>query len=108
MRLGGRRRWSACAARTAPTWPVEEAQGRDVVIVAGGIGLAPLRPAIYHVLAHRDDYGPSASSSARARRQDLLFVRELEGWRGRFDVDLDVTVDRAAATGTGASASSRS
>ena len=37
-------------------WPVEEAAGGDVVIVAGGVGLAPVRPAFYHVLAHRDRY----------------------------------------------------
>jgi len=34
-------------------WPLEQAQGKDVVIVAGGIGLAPLRPALYHLLHHR-------------------------------------------------------
>ena len=38
-------------------WPVVEAEGGDVVVVAGGIGLAPLRPVIYHLLAHRERYG---------------------------------------------------
>src|SRR5512142_2126973 len=38
-------------------WPVAEAVGKDVLIVAGGIGLAPLRPAIYHILSHRGEYG---------------------------------------------------
>ena len=38
------------------TWPLEQARGGDLVIVAGGIGLAPVRPAVYHALAHRDDY----------------------------------------------------
>ncbi|HLA44554.1 MAG TPA: hypothetical protein VJZ27_14010, partial [Aggregatilineales bacterium] len=38
-------------------WNVEEAEGHDVVLVAGGIGLAPLRPALYHLLAHREAYG---------------------------------------------------
>ena len=37
-------------------WPVVEAEGGDVVVVAGGIGLAPLRPVIYHLLAHRERY----------------------------------------------------
>ena len=37
-------------------WPVEEAAGRDVVIVAGGIGLAPLRPALYRLMAEREKY----------------------------------------------------
>ena len=38
-------------------WPVAEADGHDVLFIAGGLGLAPLRPAIYHVLANRDRYG---------------------------------------------------
>ncbi len=38
-------------------WPLDEAKGRDVVLVAGGIGLAPLRPAIYQLFRHRQDYG---------------------------------------------------
>ena len=42
------------------SWPVEESVGSDVVVVAGGIGLAPLRPAVYHLLARRSDYGDVA------------------------------------------------
>src|SRR5271167_4961835 len=38
-------------------WPIAEADGRDILVVAGGIGLAPLRPVIYHVLSHRERYG---------------------------------------------------
>jgi NAD(P)H-flavin reductase len=77
------------------TWPLELARGRDLVIVAGGIGLAPLRPAVYHALTHRDDFGSVCVLVGARTPQDLLFVRELEDWRGRFDVDLDVTVDSA-------------
>ena len=77
------------------TWPLEEARGRDLVIVAGGIGLAPLRPAIYHALAHRDDFASVCVLVGARTPADLLFLRELEDWRGRFDVDLDVTVDSA-------------
>lgn len=78
-------------------WPVAapESRGRDVLFVAGGLGLAPLRPAILHVLAHRDDYGRVVVRYGARTPDDLLFRRELERWRGRFDVDLDVTVDRA-------------
>ena len=77
------------------TWPLAEAKGRDLVIVAGGIGLAPLRPAIYHALTHRDDYASVCVLVGARTPQELLFVRELEDWRGRFDIDLDVTVDNA-------------
>jgi NAD(P)H-flavin reductase len=76
-------------------WPVEEARGRDLVIVAGGIGLAPLRPAVYHALAHRDDFAAVCVLVGARTPSDLLFLRELEDWRGRFDVELDVTVDNA-------------
>jgi NAD(P)H-flavin reductase len=78
-------------------WPVSEAQGRDVVIVAGGIGLAPLRPALYHVLLHRSLYGRVVLLYGARTPRDLLFARELRAWRSRFDVHVDVTVDRATA-----------
>jgi len=77
------------------TWPVAAASGSDVVIVAGGIGLAPLRPAVYHLLAHRESYGEVAVLYGSRTPRDLLYTRELERWRGRFDLQVDVTVDRA-------------
>src|SRR5262249_43150452 len=39
------------------SWPLEACRGQDVVIACGGIGLAPLRPAIYHLIRHRAEYG---------------------------------------------------
>jgi NAD(P)H-flavin reductase len=76
-------------------WPVQEARGRDVVIVAGGIGLPPLRPALYHILAHRDEYGRVAVLYGARTPRDILFAHELEQWRGRFDLEVEVTVDAA-------------
>lgn len=78
-------------------WPLQEAVGHDVVIVAGGIGLAPLRPAIYHVLAHRERYGDVAIVYGGRSPDELLYVSELERWRARFDVSVHVTVDAAPA-----------
>ena len=77
-------------------WPLKQAVGTDVVIVAGGIGLAPLRPALYHVLAHRAQYGAVVLLYGGRTPEDLLYHRELERWRGRLDIDVDVTVDAAA------------
>ncbi len=77
------------------SWPVEEAKGNDVIIVAGGIGLAPLRPAIYHFLSNRDKYGKLVLLYGARRPAEMLFVKELELWGGRFDFDVQVTVDAA-------------
>ena len=76
-------------------WPVEHAEGSDVVIVAGGIGLAPLRPALYHILARRERYGKVVLLYGTRSPEDILYRRELENWRSRFDLDVYVTVDRA-------------
>jgi NAD(P)H-flavin reductase len=78
-------------------WPMAEAQGRDVVIVAGGIGLAPLRPALYHLLLHRSLYGRVVLLYGARTPRDILYARELRAWRSRFDFHVDVTVDRATA-----------
>jgi NAD(P)H-flavin reductase len=76
-------------------WPVAELAGRDVLVVAGGLGLAPLRPAILHLIAHRADYGRIIILYGARSPADLLFRDELERWRGRFDIRLEAIVDRA-------------
>jgi NAD(P)H-flavin reductase len=78
------------------SWPVEEARGSDIVIVAGGIGLAPLRPALYSVLAQRRRYGSVSLLYGTRTPKDLLYEKELRTWRGRFDLNVEVTVDHAA------------
>jgi len=77
-------------------WPVREAAGQDIVVIGGGIGLAPLRPVIYHLLRHRDHYGRVVLLYGARTPEDILFARELERWRSRFDFEIHVTVDRAA------------
>lgn len=78
------------------SWPLEEARGNDVVLVAGGLGLAPLRPALYALLSHRDNYGRVVLLYGARTPQDMLYARELEQWRGRFDLDVEVSVDSAS------------
>ncbi len=78
-------------------WPLAEAEGRDVVVIAGGIGLAPLRPVVHELLAHRDHYGTVSVLYGGRSPEHLLYMSELEAWRGRFDVDVDVSVDVANA-----------
>ena len=76
-------------------WPIERAIGQDIVFVAGGIGLAPLRPALYHVVTHRERFGKVVLLYGTRSPADILFRAELENWRARFDLDVYVTVDRA-------------
>lgn len=82
-------------------WPVAECQGRDVVIVAGGLGLAPLRPAVYHLLRHRSAYGRVVLLVGARAPEELLFRAELARWAGRGDLQVLVTVDRAGPEWTG-------
>jgi len=77
------------------SWPVTEAEGNDVVIVAGGIGLAPLRPAIYQILARREKYGQVALCYGARTPKELLYPAELKKWRSRFDLFVALTVDNA-------------
>jgi NAD(P)H-flavin reductase len=76
-------------------WPLASARGRDVVFVAGGLGLAPLRPAILQVLAHRDDHAGVLVLYGARTPEDMIFRAELERWRGRFDCTVEAIVDRA-------------
>jgi NAD(P)H-flavin reductase len=77
-------------------WPLEQAIGADVLVIAGGLGMAPLRPALYRLLAERQRYGRIVLLYGTRSPADILFRRELESWRRRLDVEIEVTVDHAA------------
>jgi len=74
-------------------WPVEAARGRDVIVVAGGIGLAPLRPVIYQVLQNRKDYGRLVILYGGRSPRDLLYRKELGKWARSPETQVLVTVD---------------
>ena len=74
-------------------WPVDAARGRDVIVVAGGIGLAPLRPVIYEVLQHREDYGRLVVLYGARSPHDLLYRKELAAWAKQRETQVAVTVD---------------
>ncbi|MBI3463373.1 MAG: FAD/NAD(P)-binding protein [Planctomycetes bacterium] len=76
-------------------WPVETARSHDVVIVAGGIGLAPLRPALCQLLADRDAFGRIVLLYGARSPGDVLYRNELQRWGGRGDLEVRVTVDHA-------------
>jgi anaerobic sulfite reductase subunit B len=75
-------------------WGLSIADGRDVLIVAGGIGLAPLRPVVLTALADRSRYGRIVLLVGARTPGDLLYADELERWR-RDGVEVAVTVDQA-------------
>lgn len=76
-------------------WPVRDSAGCDVLVVAGGLGLAPLRPAIYRLFAERARYGQIVVLYGTRSPADILFRREIERWRRRLDITIEVTVDHA-------------
>lgn len=83
------------------TWPLAEATGGDLVIVAGGIGLPPLRPALYQALHDRDRFGRITLLYGARTPADLLFPGELGSWREEHGIDVRVTVDAAGRQWTG-------
>lgn len=82
-------------------WPTVQAIGHDVLIVAGGIGLAPLRPVILELLAHRGQYGRAALLYGARTPADALYGHELDAWRAR-GLQVLTTVDVADRSWTGA------
>jgi NAD(P)H-flavin reductase len=73
-------------------WPLAGGCGQDIILAAGGIGLAPLRPAIYHLIRHRADYGRVILLSGARTPQDLLYASEYDAWRAG-GVEVETTVD---------------
>jgi len=83
-------------------FPLETFQGKDVLIVAGGLGLAaPLRPVIDEILDHRADYGRLIVLYGTRNPSELLFRETLAEWEKRDDMEFHMTVDRADETWTG-------
>ena len=86
---------SASAGPFGNSWPLEEAEGGDVVVVAGGIGLAPLRLAIKHLIANRDAYRAVVAALRRPlARRDALLRASSQRWR-EAGIDVEYTVDSA-------------
>lgn len=76
-------------------WPIEHSEGKDIVLVAGGIGLAPLRSVMYNIISQREKYGKAVLLYGARTPADMLYRRELEHWRAHFDLEVYVTVDHA-------------
>jgi sulfite reductase subunit B len=75
-------------------FPVEEMKGKDLLFIAGGLGLAPLRSLINYVLEKRDDFAKITILYGAKNVGEILFKEELELWKTRKDIELDITVDK--------------
>jgi len=82
-------------------WPLDRAVGRDLVIVTGGIGLAPLRPVLHAIVAGRRRFGDVKLFYGARTPADLLYRDELERWAARDGIEVALTVDRAGPEWTG-------
>jgi NAD(P)H-flavin reductase len=75
-------------------WPIESLAGKDVVLVSGGLGMAPLRPVVYALMNQPDQFGRRTLLYG-ARSPDLiLYADEIDSWR-ESGIDIHLTVDRA-------------
>jgi len=76
-------------------FPLKEAEGKDILFVAGGIGLAPLRSLINYMLDNRDVFGKIEIIYGARTPKELCFKRELKIWEGCENIAVYLTVDRA-------------
>lgn len=74
------------------SWPIDSCRDCDVVIACGGVGLAPLRPVVYHVIRHRAHYRRVHLLYGARTPHDLLYTSEYDAWR-TAGVEVSVTVD---------------
>ncbi|MBA3071755.1 MAG: Ni/Fe hydrogenase subunit gamma [Nitrospirae bacterium] len=74
-------------------WPVKKAEKKDVLIIAGGVGLAPLRPVIHLILNQRESFGDVSLICGARNEKNMLFMDEFDGWAEKIAVYL--TVDEA-------------
>lgn len=77
-------------------WPMVAAEGHDLLLIAGGLGLAPLRPVIYQLIAQRERFGRICLLIGARSPDDILFAEEILKWRARLDLDVLVTVDSSS------------
>ncbi|OBH60318.1 FAD/NAD(P)-binding protein [Mycobacterium sp. E2479] len=83
------------------TWGLDEAAGRDLVMVAGGVGLCPLRPAVLGALAQRARYGKVTLVVGARSRADFVFAAQLQEWAEEPQIEVHLIVDAATPGWTG-------
>src|SRR4030043_1662001 len=81
-------------------FPLDEFKGKNLIVIGGGIGGAPLRPVIQTVMANRSDYKDFQILWAARNPSLLVFTDEYDEWRATPDTELHLTVDQADSTWT--------
>lgn len=74
-------------------WPLEKVTGNDLILIAGGMGLAPLRPVIHYLAKHRDLYGSVDILYGARTPSDMIYTYEFDSWRNLPNMRLFLTVD---------------
>lgn len=77
------------------TYPLEEFTGRDILIMGGGVGLAPLRSLLLALLAGRENYGRLILCYGARTPADLVYKDQLPAWDAADDLEVHLTVDQA-------------
>ncbi|MEF3281036.1 MAG: FAD/NAD(P)-binding protein [Elusimicrobiota bacterium] len=77
-------------------FPVKQMFGNDILFVAGGLGIAPLRSLINYVMDNRKDFGKVDILLGCKTPKDMLFYDEIEKWGKRMDINFACTVDKSA------------
>jgi len=75
-------------------FPLQDYQGKNIIIIGGGIGMAPLRPIINFILDHRTEYGNLLIINGARTLKDLVFANEFDTWAKAPETQLELTVDR--------------
>jgi NAD(P)H-flavin reductase len=78
-------------------FPYHEMEGKQIILIGGGLGLAPLRPLMFHILANRQKYGHIQLIYGARTPDDLCYIPDLDEWEDRRDVKIIQTIDQEAA-----------
>ncbi len=74
-------------------WPLEEAKGKSLILIGGGIGLPPIRSALVPAMAQKDQYESVALFYGARSPEHITYADEIEQWRSSGDAEINITVD---------------
>ncbi len=80
------------------SFPIDEMEGKDLLFIGGGIGLAPLRSLIWNCLDRREKFGRITILYGARSVADLVYKDDMEDWEEREDIDTVYTVDPGGET----------